>query len=229
MQLTWDIIQANAVAFSKKWQKGRYEKSQGTIFMTEFLRVFGIIDPLSVGTFEYMLPIKSGSRGYIDYLWKGKLAIEMKSLGENLNEAFAQLQNYMQSLPPEEIPDLWMVCDFGTIILNRRSTSEVWKFKTKDLRKFIKRFADIAGYETKRDRGEQIEVNVKAAEKMAKLYDALKDHGYEGHELEVYLVRLLFCLFADDTGIFSKDSLYNYFEQSKEDGSDLTYRISDLF
>jgi ribosomal protein S17E len=101
--------------------------------------------------------------------------------------------------------------------LNRRSTNEFWSFKTKDLRKHIKRFANIAGYTTERIRDDQVEVNVKAAEKMAKLHDALRDHGYEGHDLEVYLVRLLFCLFADDTGIFPQDSLFRYFERSNPD------------
>ena len=64
---------------------------------------------------------------------------------------------------------------------------------------------------------------------MARLHDALKAHGYEGHPLEVYLVRLLFCLFADDTGIFPKDSFRNFIENSKPDGSDLSMRISQLF
>jgi len=64
---------------------------------------------------------------------------------------------------------------------------------------------------------------------MAKLHDTLKTHGYEGHELEVYLVRLLFCMFADDTGIFPQYSFLNYIEQSKQDGSDLAHRVSDLF
>jgi hypothetical protein len=68
-----------------------------------------------------------------------------------------------------------------------------------------------------------------AAEKMAKLHDALKETGYDGHNLEIYLVRLLFCLFAGDTGIFQKSELYNYIVDSKEDGSDLSHWISDLF
>ncbi|MCL1995956.1 MAG: hypothetical protein FWG63_07115 [Defluviitaleaceae bacterium] len=229
MQLPWDTIQANAVAFSKKWQKAKNEEAEAQSFLADFLRVFGIVDLLLTGAFEYRQQLKDGTDGYIDYLWKGKIAIEMKSRGKNLNEAFIQLQNYMQSLPVQEIPDLWMVCDFETIVLNRRSTGEVWTFKTKDLRKHVKRFANIAGYETERDRGEQIEVNVKAAEKMAKLYDALKETGYDGHELEVYLVRLLFCLFAEDTGIFPQGSLFGYIEKSKDDGSDLSHRISDLF
>jgi len=70
---------------------------------------------------------------------------------------------------------------------------------------------------------------VKAAEKMARLHDSLKAHGYDGHNLQVYLVRLLFCLFADDTGIFPKDCLYRYVKESKADGCDLSDRISRLF
>ena len=114
-------------------------------------------------------------------------------------------------------------------ILYRRTTGERFSFKTKELRKHIKRFADIAGYETTRIYENQIAVNVKAAEKMAKLHDALKEYGYEGHPLEVYLVRLLFCLFADDTGIFPENSFTNYIENSKDDGSDLSLRLEQLF
>jgi len=108
----------------------------------------------------------------------------------------------MQHLPDDEIPDLWMVCDFENIRLCRRSINETLHFKTKDLRKHIKRFADIAGYTTERTHTERLELNIRAAEKMAKLHDALEAHGYEGNDLEVYLVRLLFCMFAGDTGIF---------------------------
>lgn len=97
------------------------------------------------------------------------------------------------------------------------------------MHKHIRRFADIAGYETERIRDGQMEVNVKAAEKMARLHDALKSHGYEGNYLEVYLVRLLFCLFAADTGIFPKDSFFRYLSNSKPDGSDLSERIAKLF
>ena len=228
MKLSWDIIQSNAIAFSKRWQGITSEKQQDQGFIEGLLRVFGVDDPRAVGTFQEKTKIE-GSTKWIDYLWKGKIAVEMKSKGENLDAAFEQLRQYMYSLAEEDVPGLWLVSDFENIRLSRRSTNEIWNFRTKDLRRHIKRFADIAGYETQRDKGEQIEVNVKAAEKMAKLYDALKSHGYEGHELEVYLVRLLFCAFADDTGIFPKDHLYNYIEQSKPDGSDLSYRISDLF
>jgi len=227
--LTWDSIQSNAVAFSKRWKDGGKEEAEAQIFTSDFMHVFGVDDPAAIGDFEYKVPLSGNRTGYIDYLLKGQIAIEMKSKGKDLSVAFEQLRNYMSHLPEEEIPDLWMVCDFENVRLNRRSTNEVYNFKTKDLRKHIKRFANIAGYTTERARDDQIEVNVKAAEKMAKLHDLLKNHGYDGQELRVYLVRLLFCLFADDTGIFPKDSLYKYVEDSKQDGSDLSERISKLF
>jgi len=229
MSFTWDNILANAIAFSKYWKNAGNEKAEAQTFVMDFLRVFGVADPMAVGGFEYKVSLSGARIGYIDYVWKGKIAIEMKSRGKDLNAAFSQLQTYMQHLPEEEIPDLWLVCDFENIRLCRRSTNEIWNFKTKDLRKHIKRFADIAGYETERVRDDQVEVNVKAAEKMAKLHDALKTHGYEGHDLEVYLVRLLFCLFADDTGIFPQDSFFRYIDQSRADGYDLSDRIARLF
>ena len=227
--LTWDSVQSNAVAFSKRWKDGRNEEAESQSFVMDFLHVFGVGDPVKMGDFEYKVPLTGNKTGYIDYLWKGQIAVEMKSRGKDLNAAFEQLRVYMTHLPEDEIPDLWMVCDFESVRLNRRSTNEVYNFKTKDLRKHIKRFANIAGYTTERVRHDQIEVNVKAAEKMATLHDALKEHGYDGHELRVYLVRLLFCLFADDTGIFPQDNLFNYIEKSKPDGSDLSERINKLF
>jgi hypothetical protein len=72
--------------------------------------------------------------------------------------------------------------------------------------------------------------NIQAAELMGKLHDRLKDIGYEGHPLEVYLVRILFCLFAEDTGIFEKQIFQDYIEQKTNiDGSDLAAKIQELF
>jgi hypothetical protein len=206
MPFTWDEIQANAVAFSKRWQSAAKEKQLAQEFVRELLSVFGAESVGSDRGFEFPVKINGVRQDYIDFLWKGMLAVEMKSKGKNLNDAGKQLYGYRSHFPETEIPDLWLVCDFENMRLTRRSTSEVWNFKTKDLRKHIKKFANVAGYMTERVHEDQVEVNVKAAEKMAKLHDALKGHGYEGHDLEVYLVRLLFCMFADDTGIFPRQS-----------------------
>lgn len=74
-----------------------------------------------------------------------------------------------------------------------------------------------------------MDINLKAMDKMAEIHDSLKAFGYEAHELEVYLVRLLFCLFADDTDIFPENAFYDYVMASRGDGSDLSSRLAELF
>lgn len=230
MALSWDEIKGNALAFSKKWKDiDQNEEAAAQSFERDLLAVFGIDDPMKEGFFEYKVPLDVGRNGYIDYFLPGRIAVEMKARGKDLNKAYEQVKEYVFHLSAEEMPDLILCCDFETFVLYHRHSGEHKQWKLKDLHKNIKQFANIAGYETTREYDDQVEVNVKAAEKMAKLHDALKEHGYEGHALEVYLVRLLFCLFADDTGIFQKDAFVNYIENSKEDGSDLSDRIARLF
>lgn len=194
MPLSWNEIQARAVAFSKRWRDSHREKSDAQPFVTEFLGVFGVDDPVKVGEREKTVQISGAHEKYIDYFWKGQIAIEMKSRDKDvggsrskkkLEDAYTQLKGYMDHIHDPDVPDLWMVCDFETFKLWRRSTSEIFTFKLKELCDNVKRFANIAGYSTQRLREEQVEVNVKAAEKMARLHDALKDSGYSGHDLEV--------------------------------------------
>lgn len=153
----------------------------------------------------------------------------MKLAGKDLNDAYTQLKEYVVHLNTEEIPELLMVCDFKNIHLYNRTNNKQAKFQTKDLYKYVKHFSKIAGYEPARTYDKQEEVNIKASEKMAKLHNAMAGVGYKGHDLQVYLVRLLFCLFADDTGIFPPNAFLNYIENSKEDGSDLDARLDKLF
>ena len=69
-----------------------------------------------------------------------------------------------------------------------------------------------------------------SAELMGKLHDRLEEIGYVGHPLEVYLVRILFCLFAEDTTIFNKQQFQEFLEQrTSEDGSDLAAKLQELF
>ena len=98
-----------------------------------------------------------------------------------------------------------------------------------ELHKNVRLFGFIAGYET-RFFGEQDPVNIAAAEKLGKLHDLLKAVGYEGHPLEVFLVRLLFCMFAEDNSIFERQQFRELIElRSAEDGSDLAPLLANLF
>ena len=101
MRLTWDDIQSNAIAFSNRWKDAASEKQQDQGFIESLLRVFGVADARAVGTFQEKTKIE-GQTKWIDYLWKGKVAIEMKTRGENLDKALYQLRQYMYSLPAED-------------------------------------------------------------------------------------------------------------------------------
>ena len=229
--LSWNEIEDRAAGFKKKWsnEAGR-ERQQAQNFIREFLSCFGVDDPMSDGgEFEHTCPKEVGDDGYIDYFLPQKLIIEMKSKGKDLHKAFEQVKDYVFHLPAEEMPELVLVCDFDRFELYHRTTAEHVGFRLKDIRKYIRHFANIAGYETQRIYDTQLEVNIQAAIKMAAIHDALKSNGYSGHELEVYLVRILFCMFAEDTGIFSKDAFLNYNENSKDDGTDLSMRLNQLF
>lgn len=93
MSLTWESIQGNAIAFVTRWKDASNEEAQAQSFTTDFLKVFGIDDPEKTGDFEYKVSLDEGRTGYIDYLWKKKLAIEMKSRGKDLNKAYENVRH----------------------------------------------------------------------------------------------------------------------------------------
>jgi hypothetical protein len=186
MALSWVEIQERAKVFGAKWKatQGR-EEAHAQTFQRDFFDVFGATGVLDkADEFEHKVKVKDGRNGYIDCFWKKHIAIEMKSRGKNLEDAYEQAKNYVFHLPPDEIPELVMVSDFDNIILYRRVTGEKTVIKLENLAKHVKRFAILAGYEATKTYDLQVELNVTATEKMAKLHDALKATGYEGHPRE---------------------------------------------
>jgi hypothetical protein len=158
------------------------------------------------------------------------LLVEHKSRGKNLDDAVDQAVGYLHNLKEHELPQLVVVCDFARFRVRRLATGETIEFELKHLHKHVKLFGLLAGYKVQDIRAED-PVNIKAAERMGRLHDALKASGYEGHALEVLLVRLLFCLFADDTGIFQPAQSFRDFvdDRTAPDGSDLGPRLGQLF
>ena len=112
---------------------------------------------------------------------------------------------------------------------NLEKNGEKTSFTLEELEKHITLFAHLAGYKDVEYKKADA-VNIEAAEKMGSLHDALKEAGYQGHPLEVYLVRLLFCLFADDTGIFEHDHFIKYILKHTDiTGEDLAMHIQKIF
>ena len=229
MALSWNEIRERAIAFSKKWADATDENAEAKPFLVDFFNIFGVSDR-RVNKFEYKVPKRSGGNGYIDMLWKGNILIEMKSRGKDLNKAYQQASEYFEGLKDYDLPKYILVCDFQRFRLEDVDNGKVFEFTLDELYKKVNLFGFIAGYNNKVELKEQDPVNLKAAEAMAKLHDKLKEIGYDGHNLELYLVRLLFCLFADDTTIFNKNIFYDYIRtHSSEDGSNLASVINEVF
>lgn len=228
MALSWNEIKDRAVAFSKEWENDVNEEAEAKSFIEAFFNIFGVTRK-RVGTFEHRVKKLNEGDGYIDLLWKGVILIEMKSKGKNLDKAFTQAKEYIHGLKEHELPKYILVSDFEIFRLFDTEEQKTLEFKLKDLVKYVQHFGFIAGYQ-KRIYKEQDPVNIKAAGLMGKLHDRLEEIGYEGHPLEVYLVRILFCLFAEDTTIFEKQQFQNYIEdRTNEDGSDLASKLQELF
>jgi hypothetical protein len=228
MALSWNEIKDRALKFSKEWADTSNEEADAKPFLVEFFNVFGISSK-RVSTFEHRVKKLDDKDGYIDLLWKGTILIEMKSRGKNLDKAYQQAKDYTHGLKQHELPKYILISDFENFRLYDLDEDKTVEFKLNDLVNNVQHFGYILGYQKKVYK-EQDPANIKAAELMGKLHDRLEEIGYTGHPLEVYLVRILFLLFAEDTTIFNKQQFQEYLEQrTAEDGSDLAAKLQELF
>ena len=174
------------------------------------------------------------------------LLVEHKSRGEDLGKAESQAFEYIQDLIREgrqdEVPRYVIVSDFARIALHDLEPEEQLhlplfaghrvasvEFSLADLHRQIHDFAFIAGYQQHRFQDHD-PINLRAVAIMDDLHDALEAGGYSGHGLERFLVRILFCLFAECTGIFEREAFRLYIEdRTKPDGSDLGLHLARLF
>jgi hypothetical protein len=229
MPLSWNEIKDRALRFSREWADEASEDAEAKSFWDGFFDVFGV-SRRRVASFERKVKKLDGKDGYIDLLWKGVLLVEHKSRGKDLDRAHAQARDYFHGLGDAELPKYLLVSDFARFRLyDLEGDEEPAEFALKDLVKHVRRFGFIAGYQA-RSFKEEDPVNIAAAERMGKLHDALKAAGYTGHALEVLLVRLLFCLFADDTGIFPRNAFHELIAQrTSADGSNVGPLLAQLF
>ncbi|QYO64509.1 hypothetical protein JVX88_33385 [Leptolyngbya sp. 7M] len=157
------------------------------------------------------------------------MLIEQKSGRLDLDRAQGQALDYLDGLHATEQPRFVLTCDFQTWRLLDLDTGRELKFRLADLHKHVQAFDFMLGRRVSFERQES--VTIKAAELMGRIHDALEANGYTGHDLERFLVRLLFCMFADDTGIFQpKDIFLQLIEHdTKPDGSNVGRVINELF
>jgi hypothetical protein len=218
-----------AAAFAAAWAGEGYEKGQTQLFYRDFFDVFGV--PVRrVALFEKAVRRLDNSGGFIDLFWKGVLLVEQKSIGLDLVKAKTQALDYCSGLKDSELPRYILLSDFQSFELYDLEENTELKCSLADLPKHVEKFGFIVGVQ-KRSFKDQDPVNIEASELVGKLHDALEATGYTGHDLEQFLVRIVFCLFADDTGIFEpRDIFLDLIEsRTQPDGSDLGPLLNHLF
>jgi hypothetical protein len=147
-------------------------------------------------------------------------------------ELFGVTRRRVACLKDHELPRYILLSDFQNFELYDLDIApdQPLRFRLQDLPNHVQDFGFIVGQERRIFR-DQDPANIEASELMGALHDALDEAGYRGPQLERFLVRLLFCLFADDTGIFQPIGIFEEFlrDRTREDGSDLGPLLSKLF
>lgn len=226
--LNWNDIKKKAAKFVIEFKNAKSEASDKQSFWNGFFDIFGV-SARQVGAFEQHVRKIDDRDGAIDYFWPGNLVIEHKSLGKNLDEAYQQAYDYTDRLTKSEFPRYIIVSDFANIRLTDLESRKEYSIKLVNLVDNIELFGFIAGYNKTKIVG-QHPVNIKAAEKMGELYDQLKESNYPQEYIDEYLVRLVFCLFAEDADIFEKNIFQDYISRfSAEDGTNTGPIIDTIF
>lgn len=241
-RLSWSEVRDRAIRFSREWAEAESERSDKQTFWNEFFEVFGV-PRRSVATFEASVRKLSGTKGAMDLFWPSKLLIEHKSRGEDLRKAEGQAFDYAAMLAggerAAEAPRYILISDFeymtlfdleppdsGPLFRDRCSTLH---FAVKDLHIHIRAFAFMLGMESIRIDPED-PANNEAFRLMCGLHDELEKGGFSDHHRERLLVRILYCLFADDTGVFAPNAFSSFVDgETREDGSDLGARLNEFF
>lgn len=235
MRLTQGEIRSNAIRFAAEWKDAGVERAEAQSFWTDLFGVYGI-KRRSVASFEEKVRNLKGAYSRIDVFYAGVMLGEHKSRGEDLTKAQSQAFDYVQSLTREgrhsEVPQYIVLSDFETIVvfdLDAKDPSEpVARFPTAKLHENTRHLGFLAG-QTTRPIDPEDPINIDAVEILGRLHDTLEDAGYTGHALERFLVRILFCLFADDTGILEPDAFKAIVKESREDGFGLGALLNQVF
>ncbi len=230
MQRSWSDIREQAVKFSNAFATARRERGEAQTFWNSFFYdIFGV-ERRRVAVFESAVQRLNKSPGFMDLFWPGVVLVEHKSAGESLETAHAQAEDYFLGLKEGEHPRFLLACDFQNFWLKDLDAGTEERFALSELANKVSLFSFLLGREPMRAHPHD-PINEKAVKKLARLHDGLRKDGYQGHHLQLLLVRILFCLFADRTGIFEPTGRFEDLldRGTKDDASDVGQVLSHLF
>ncbi len=230
VELSKRTLRQRAAEFARKHAEDSSEMAERQIFWNDLFAIFGR-EVKEVGRFERAAHrLSTGRHGWIDLLVPGDMAVEHKSRGENLDTAMTQLFDYLDDLQPAAAPWLVVACDFQNFFWQDLRAGTEGRFTLDQLPEHVELFWWLAGIEPQTTFETEEQTNLVATGYMADLHDAVRASGYDSHALREWLTRILFCLFADDTEVWTSNAFKHYvFLHTRRDGTDLGPALAYLF
>ena len=233
-----------AASFALRWQGRGYEKGDSQVFWTELLtEVFGIENPSTFIRFEEQ--VKVDKTNFIDgHIPSTKVLIEQKSIDKDLRKdiiqsdgkplnSFQQAKRYAAELPYSERPRWIVTCNFAEFLIYdaEHPQKEPEQILLKDLGKEYYRLQFLVNAKNEH-LSKEMQVSIEAGKIVARIYEALlAQYNDESPEalrwLNILCVRIVFCLYAEDSGIFSHDQFHNFLVTYE--AKDLRRALRDLF
>ena len=238
--------QKAAKEFAQRWEGKGYEKGQSQQFWMDLLQsVFGVTNITEFISFEDQVHLDHTS--FIDgYIRSTKVMIEQKSIGKDLRKGikqsddsfltpFQQAKRYVTELPLSQHPRWIITCNFAEFLVYdmEKPNGEPEQIFLKDLEKDYYRlqFLVKTGSENLK---REMEISLKAGELVGKLYDAILKQYKNPNDphtlksLNMLCVRLVFCLYAEDAGIFGQHEMFGQY-LSKFPVDEVRKKLIELF
>ena len=209
-----------------------YERGQSQNFWTQIFNAYGVSGQVQLKAFEHRLK-NDKSQKYVDAFIPKLVMIEQKSRGVDLNKAYKQVSEYYDRLKTDK-PRYIVLSNFDEVwlydIANPLDIKE-YKCALNDLPENAEWLDFLAPNAAMAEIVEENPINRQATEMVAKLHQAFISDGVNADELALFLTRLIFCFFADDTGIFGQKNLLDGLleNEARSDGSNLHEVFTTLF
>ena len=218
-----------AAEFAKRWNGEGYEKGQSQLFWGDLLtKVFGVDDLTSFVRYEVQVKGDSSTTNYIDVkIPSTKVFIEQKSINKDLRAPikqsdgnfltpYQQVKRYANDVKYSERPRWIITCNFKEFLVYdmEQPNGEPESILLKDLEKEYYRLKFLVD-EKSEHISKEMEVSMEAGKIVGRIYDALLKQ-YDDNSpaalrwLNILCVRIVFCLYAEDAGIFSRDQFHDY-------------------
>ena len=237
---------AAAAEFAERWQGRGYERGESQLFWADLLtNVYSVENLPSFIRYEEQVKNMVDSTNFIDgHIPSTRVLIEQKSLGKDLRlpipqsdgsklNPFQQAKRYVANMPVDEHPKWIVTCNFEQFLVYdmKQPNGEPEEIWLRDLGKEYYRLQFLVDQKSEH-LSKEMQVSMQAGEIVGRIYEALltqyDDNSPEALRwLNILCVRIVFCLYAEDAGIFGRDQFHNYL--IRYDAMDMRNALIRLF